>query len=374
VTAAILLTPVAKVHADEHGVLVLKTENAFPDRLKNLADAFHLQGTDAVAEQIAADLENPERKAAWQGFVQSAKTTVISVKAHPNEKSALVWMNHRFERMGLGHLRFEAAFDANLPDPTALPDQKIRGKKWMRYLAGPGVAMAATLLNLPGQGPGATASDYLVLLIPTAGVGITTVLLELQFAWPYLNNKFWKHVWTFGGRIMGRVTNTVVNFAYGMTLWAAGAGAAQLPTLFGGSPIPFTQLPFLDAVVAAFVGGVTFHIAMGQFQTDISTEESRGSISSSQRYALETTGVVVNNSARVLDWVIPAGLGAYAQAAFFTLKTLPQLLKTNLADRLHDEKIKQTLSGEGQYRPSVMNRCGELLGSLQLINLPRLRK
>src|SRR5690606_31993235 len=138
---------------------------------------------------------------------------------------------------------------------------------------------------------------------PAAGVGLTTVLLELQFAWPYLNNKFWKHVWTFGGRLMGRVTNTVVNFLYGMSLYGAGALASNLPVFFGGEPVPYAQLPFLEAVTAAAIGGLTFHIAMGQFQTDIATEESRGAISGTRRYELETTGVVVNNGARVLDWV-----------------------------------------------------------------------
>ncbi|MCB0363686.1 MAG: hypothetical protein KDD35_13245, partial [Bdellovibrionales bacterium] len=236
-----------------------------------------------------------------------------------------------------------------------------------------GVAMAATLVNLPSQSSGAL-SDYMLLILPSVGVGVTTVLLEIQFAWPYLNNVFWKHVWKFGGRVMGRVTNIFVNFLYGMSLYGAGVGAAQLPVLFGGNPIAFTHLPFLDAVVAAAVGGLTFHLAMGQFQTDISLEEEHGAIRGSNRYGLETTGAVINNGARVLDWVVPAGLGTWAQMGFFALKTLPQMLKTNFATKIADRRVKEQLRSHQDKPKSWRSRCISAIQSLELINLPKLRK
>jgi hypothetical protein len=228
-------------------------------------------------------------------------------------------------------------------------------------------------LSMPEQG-GRAASDYMLLMVPAAGVGVTTVLLELQFAWPYLNNKFWKHVWTYGGKIMGRVSNAVVNFLYGMTLYGSAALASNFPVFFGGDPIPYAHLPFTDAVVAAAIGGLTMTIVMGQFQTDISTEETRGAINGSQRYALETSGVVVNNGARVLDWVLPVGLGAYAQGAFFMLKTLPQLLKTNVSTWLQDRRIHRQVSETSAPKKNLAERCADLLGGLQLINLPQQRK
>jgi hypothetical protein len=359
--------------SDPQEVVVFQVTNEFKDRLQNLTHTFSTQGTDAVANEIAADLQNPKKLAAWQSFVQSTEVQVLNVQAHPNEAAAIRFMNQRFQKMGIKNLRFEGAFDDKLSDPTSLPEEKIKNKKWLRYLAGPGVAMAATAIGMSNT-TAASTSDYMLLVVPAVGVGVTTVLLELQFAWPYLNNKFWKHVWKFGGPVMGRVTNIFVNFMYGMSLYGAGLGASYIPVLFGGEPIPYAHLAFVDAVTAAAIGGVTFHLSMGQFQTDISNEEERGVISGEKRYSLETTGVVVNNSARVLDWVVPAGFGAYAQGAFFILKTLPQLIKTNVATDMADRNVHRTLYGEESLPKTRFERCAEILGSLQLINLPTLRK
>ncbi|OFZ12117.1 MAG: hypothetical protein A2Z20_07265 [Bdellovibrionales bacterium RBG_16_40_8] len=353
-------------------LLVVKTDEQLETRFHEIAQTFSNSGTDAVAQSIAADLNDPKKLSAWQDFVSSGKAQVISVKVHPNEAKAIAWMNKRFERMGINNLKLEAAFDSSLEDPTSLHEKDIKGLKWMRYLAGPGVAVAATVLNLPhGE---AAAGDYMLLVIPGIGVGVTTVLLELQFAWPYLNNKFWKHVWKFGGPVIGRATNTMVNFLYGMALYGAGVGASYIPVLFGAEPVPFQSLPYVQAMTAAAIGGLTFHIAMGQFQTDLSTEEDRGSIKGKTRYGLETTGVVVNNSARVLDWVYPAGLGTWAQGSFFLLKTLPQLLKTNASWAIADDEVRSVLVPESKKSRGFFSRCGELLSKFNLINLPAMRK
>lgn len=366
----IALLPLIESKAE---LLAVKIEPQFIERLQGVASTFQVEGTDAAIESIESDMQHPDKKALWQNFVQSSEVTVISVKAHPNEAKAIDWINKRFARMGLKNLQFEGAFETTAPDRTSLPEEQIQTKKWMRYLAGPGVAMAATVLAMPSQ-DGQSMGDYMLLMVPAAGVGVTTVLLELQFAWPYLNNKFWKKVWTFGGPVMGRITNTVVNFLYGMSLYGSGVLAANVPVLFGGEPIPFTQLPLLQAVTAAAVGGLTFHIAMGQFQTDIATEETRGSISGVKRYGLETVGVVVNNGARVLDWVLPLGISAYAQGAFFMLKTLPQLLKTNVSTWLSDLHIARELNPEVAPKAGIAEKCAELLSGLHLINLPKQRR
>lgn len=360
-------------HAAEENQAHLMVVETEPGLEQNIVEVFKRNGTDAVAKSILDDLESPAKMAAWQKIANGTEARALEVKIHPNEREAVKWMNSRFERMGLKNLSLEGVVDDSLPDPTSLPDQEIRGRKWLRYLAGPGVALAATLINLPSGGA-ISGTDYMLLVVPSVGVGVTTVLLELQFASPYLNNKFWKHVWNFGGRAMGRVSNVIVNFLYGMALYGSGVGASHLPVLFGGDVIPFAHIPFVQAVTTAAIGGFTFHLAMGQFQTDISEEEKRGAISGPVRYGLEATGVVINNSARVLDWVLPLGLGSWAQAAFFSLKTLPQALKTNFQYWLQDRKVHRRLSPETAPQITVVESCAHLLGSTQLVNLPTLKK
>lgn len=361
------------VYASENNQSHLMVIETAPNLEQHIVDVFKRNGTDAVAKSILDDLESPAKMAAWQKFANGAEARTLEVKIHPNEQDAVKWMNSRFQRMGLKNLSLEGVVDESLSDPTSLPEKEIRGRKWLRYLAGPGVALAATLINLP-SGEQISGTDYMLLIVPSVGVGVTTVLLELQFASPYLNNKFWKHVWNFGGRAMGRLSNIIVNFLYGMALYGSGVGASHLPVLFGGDVIPFSHIPFYQAVTTAAVGGLTFHLAMGQFQTDISAEEKRGAISGPVRYGLETTGVVINNSARVLDWVLPLGLGSWAQAAFFSLKTLPQALKTNFQYWLQDRKVHRRVSPETAPPVTFVESCAHLLGSTQLVNLPTLKK
>lgn len=357
----------------EKHILVMKLEPQMRTRFQELANTFAIQGTDAVAELISDDMKQPQMREQWQTFAQSMEPTIVDIEIHPNEAKAIEWMNQRFQTMGLNNLSFRGIENSSLADPTALRDEEIKSKKWLRYLAGPGVAMAATIYGLP-KGSELMGSDYLLLILPAAGVGVTTVLLELQFAWPWLNDHFWKHVWKFGGKVFGRVTNTFVNFLYGMSLYGSGVGAAMLPTLWGGSPIGFEHLSFEQAVIAAAIGGVTFHLAMGQFQTDIAVEEERGSISGKERYSLETSGVVINNGGRVINWILPGSWGVWAQSSFFILKTFPQLLKTNLSHWLKDRKVHRQLNPEKAPKATVLERCANALAGLELINPPKLKK
>lgn len=320
-------------------LIVVEATRDFRDHLNDLAKHFAEGGANQVVDSIAADLSDPQKRALWQQAMKAETVHVVSVEVHPNQQKAVAFLNDRFERMGIKNLKFDAVLNSAKPDPTQINEQNIKGRKWLRYMAGAGVAMLATGIELSHQ-HAQSASDYMLLVLPNVGVGVTTVLLELQFAWPRLNNAFWKHVWTFGGPVIGRVTNTVVNFLYGMALYGAGVGAAHIPVLFGGDVVPFQSVTFAQAMASAAIGGLIFHVAMGQYQTDISTEESRGSITAEQRYSRETTGVLVNNSARVLDWVVPLGIGRWAQAGFFALKTLPQLIKTQISFRLTDRRIR----------------------------------
>ena len=360
----------------QENVLVIKTSPGLENRIQELTQIFTRQGSTAVAKAIQGDTLNQEALEKWQDFARSGVVHVAEVQVHPNETKAIEWMNKRFHRMGLPNLQFKALPNDSLPDPTALPDDKIRGKKWLRYLAGPGVAAVACFLGLPESSTQLSTTDYLYLIIPAAGVGVTTVALELQFAWPWLNNVFWKKVWKFGGPLVGRITNTMVNFMYGMALYGAGVGSAHIPVLFGAEAVNYGAMGFTQSVVAAAIGAVTFHIAMGQFQTDISTEEERGSHTSSQRYGLETTGVVVNNGARVSSWVLPgdAAYGAAAQGGFFLLKTLPQFLKTNVSDKIEDHDVHRLINKSTAPKNSFITKCARLLGSLSLVNLPDMRK
>jgi hypothetical protein len=316
--------------------------------------------SDAAVKSLHEDSLDPEMLNEWQNFVKSGEVRVVEVKIHPNEAQAVAWMNHRLERMGIPNLNFKGVEEEAAVDPTALDNEQIRGKKWIRYSAGPGVAAAAFFLGLPAAASNGT--DYLYLIIPAASAGVTTVALEMQFAWPWLNNVFWKKVWKAGGAVGGRLTNIFVNFLYGMSIFASTRGGEHLAAAMGGAGTVHS-LGFTQAVVGAAIGAVTFHLAMGQYQTDIAREEERGAITASTRYGLETNGVLVNNSARVLSWVLPGGsvYGSVAQAAFFIFKTFPQLLKTNFMDGVLDRGIGRRLNGEALPHASLAERCALLL-------------
>lgn len=342
-------------------ILVIKTKPEMEGRFNELVNIFKTRGTSAVTEAINADTLDPKSLQKWQEFAAGEKVHVLEVKVHPNQAAAVAWLNKRFARMGIPNLQLKAEYDESAPDPTAIDADRIKGKKWLRYLAGPGVAVAAFFLGLPAH---EVSVDYLYLIIPAAGVGVTTVALELQFAWPWLNNVFWKKVWKFGGAVGGRLTNLMINFLYGMALYGADVGSRAVPMLFGGQGSEPT-LDFTQAVFAAAWGAVTFHLAMGQYQTDIAREEERGSITAEKRYGLETNGVVVNNSARVASWIFPGGTfyGTMAQAGFFLIKTFPQLLKTDVNDVIDDREIHRRVNPAAAPKKTLAESCGRILGT-----------
>lgn len=360
---------IGSVWAHDNSITVIETKPQLQSRFEELANTFTAQGTSAVAEAIQNDVSDPQKLEQWRTFAAGGEVTVIDVKVHPNEAAALEWMNQRFERMGLPNLSFKGIHEAGSADPTAIDDAQIKGKKWLRYSAGPGVAMVAFLMNLSGT---ASGHETLYLIIPAVSAGVTTVALEVQFAWPWLNNVFWKKVWTRGGVVGGRLINVFVNFLYGMSIYGSTRGGEWLAHALGSgqihSPVTFTQ-----AVVSAAIGAVTFHMAMGQYQTDIATEEARGSISAAQRYGMETNGVLVNNSARVVSWVLPGGsiYGSLAQGGFFLWKTFPQLLKTNFLDSSDDRRVAAAVKGE-EPQSSFLDGCARLLRRSPLH--PALRK
>jgi hypothetical protein len=357
--------------AGDDNVLVVKTDAQIEHEFRHMAALFKSSGTDAIADHIHDSLGNPETLNAWRTFVASEQMRVLDIEVHPNEQSAVKWINGRFKKMGIPNLEFNGVNNEQVSDPTALPNEKISGRKWLRYLAGPGAALAAAYIGLP-DGVHLNGSDYLYLIIPAVGVGVTTVALELQFAWPWLNNKFWKKVFNFGGAVGGRIANTTVNFLYGMALYGAGVGSSLLPTLWGDAPVPFETKDFTTAISLAIVGGIRFHFFMGQYQTDIRTEEIRGTISSTGRYGLEASGVVVNNSARVYDSIDQTVWGTYAQSAFFLVKTLPQLIKTHLAHRFQDAEVKSALTGIPNS--SKWFKCAQFFSNVSFFNLPKQRK
>ncbi|MGZ6477774.1 MAG: hypothetical protein ACXWQE_00655 [Bdellovibrionales bacterium] len=359
--------------AHDSSVTVIETSPELEIRFNDIAKTFAEHGSAAVAESIQGDVLDPEAFQQWKFFAESGEVKIVEVKIHPNEAAAVDWMNQRFQRMGLPNFSLQGVEDETLPDPTALDPKQIERKKWLRYSAGPGVAAAAFLLNLPSLPEGEQAKDYLYLLIPAASAGFTTVALEMQFAWPWLNNVFWKKVWKSGGAIGGRATNVFVNFLYGMSIYGATYGGEHLANALGAGAFS-NSMGFTQAVVGAGIGAVTFHLAMGQYQTDIAREEERGSITAGTRYGMETNGVLVNNSARVLSWVLPGGTiyGSFAQAAFFLFKTFPQLLKTNITDLAADREVARKLNPEASGGISTLESCAKFLARLPLI--PTLRK
>ncbi len=344
VVSSFLLTPNSK--AGTRTITVLEASPALESMYSQMSQELVEKGPDQVAKSLLLSLRDPQNRIAWEQVLNSTEIKVKEVKVHPNRKSAIVEINKRFQKMGIPQLQFSAKEDPSLPDPNELDPSKISKMKWLRYSAGPGVAMVATYMGLPAFADVGNAIDYALLVLPSLGVGITTVLLEFQFAHPRLNNHFWKKVWEFGGPITGRLTNVFVNFLYGMALYGAGVGAAHLPLMFGGSVIPFEHLPFAAAAVSAFIGGVITHITMGQYQTDIAQQQSRGSMTAEERYTKEGVGVITNNGARILNWVMPAWdwMGYLAQWGFFALRTVPQLWQTHLSPLLTDRKIKQLVS------------------------------
>ena len=343
------------------------------ENVRDLIAIYHARGTSAVAEALETQLQEVTRQTSWQHFASGNSSHVAEVQVHPNEDKAIDWLNFRFARMGLGRLRFQAKFDSSLPDPTAIDYRKIGPLKWLRYLGGPGVAAVAAIVGLP-HWQNASAKDYFFATLPAILIGIASVLLEAQFAWPWLNNLVWKRVHKFGGLIGARFVNITINFFYGMSLYEIGILGAKIAGYYGAQ-VASPELTFDQAVWAAFMGAWTFDIALGLFQTDIANDEERGSITANTRYGLETTGLIVVNGGRVASWILPPQYGylnSLVQIAFFFFKTLPQLLKSVVADRMNDRNVFRKLDPAHAPRRAAWEHLGAIFGALQLVNLPRL--
>lgn len=343
-TISLLFYSVSK--AQIRSVTVVEASPALEDLYNQMAQELGEKGPDQAAKSLLLSLKDPANRSDWAAVLNSTDIRVKEVKVHPNRKAAIELMNKRLQKIGVPQLNFKVVEDPTMTDPNELDYAKIAKMKWLRYTAGPGVALAATCIGLPEFSTVGNPVDYALLILPSVGVGVTTILLEFQFAHPWLNNHFWKRVWEFGGPVTGRLTNVFVNFLYGMALYGAGVGAAHLPILFGGSVIPFEHLPFAAAATSAFIGGVIFHIAMGQYQTDISQQQSRGNMTAEERYAKEGIGVITNNSARILNWVMPAWdwVGYLAQWGFFAIRTVPQLWQTHLSPMWTDSQMKKLVT------------------------------
>jgi hypothetical protein len=402
--AALLSTPGTKAKAQTPSeaagdgpvatVTVVRADFSLENRLQELAGHFELFGPDAVAREIADDLKQPDRLMAWQNFASSEDVRVLSVAAHPSEQEAIAWMNSRFKSMGLGNIKVEGAFNIERQDPRALNGADTRGRVWTRYAAGAGIALAAATFKIATDQSGA---DFMAVVLPTAAAGVTSVLLEIQFAHPKLNPR-WSRFFSSGSFLAQRLKNYGINFAYGMSLYGAALAASAAPMLWGDAPIAMPQ-DFMVAVRSTAVGAGLFTLAMGQFQNDIGREVTRGNLSGRERYLLETNGVVVNNGARVAGMVFPGtNWGPAAQWAFFALKTFPQMLRTHVAWRMQDASIRRGLSAQALGRASanpageisadapwyrraqerVANGCARLLGGVvngvRLVNLPNYDK
>lgn len=311
--------------------------------LEGLGEIFAKYGPVGVVQQIELALAQNKKLQGLIKLSESGGKYTVTVRVHPNAVESVTYLNQRFVEMGLSNLVFAASEDSNMEDPTALPRERLKLVQPLRIGLGVGVALAAATLSLPSLD--IPAREFLIAGVPAMSVGVTSAFLELQFAARGMN-KFWNKFFS-GGPIIGRIKNIGVNIAYGMILYGAGMGASQLPTLWGGQPIPVDgQLALTAAVIQAAIQGVWFNAVMGQFQTDIGLQQRQGKLKAPRRYVLETFGVVINNSGRVLGWIIPGNLGTYAQAAFFFLQTLPKAAQTYLFDKATDARIYRAIHSE----------------------------
>lgn len=350
----------------------MNADSQLPNDLKDLISVYKARGTSAVAEALDTQLEDPARLTAWRHFAQSQEQRVLEVSVHPHEATAIAWLNRRFSHMGLARLKWIGRVDPKAYDPTDIDYDKIGPLKWLRYVGGPGVAAVAAVIGLPHQQD--SASQYALEILPALLIGVMSVLLEAQFAWPWLNNLVWKRVHKFGGLVGARFVNITINFFYGMTLYGVGVVGSQIATALGGRLIP-PELSLQQAMWAAFMGAWTFDLALGLFQTDIANQEERGSITGNMRYGLETTGLIVVNGGRIASWMLPPEYGYLiylVQAEFFLLKTLPLLLKSVVAERMGDRNIYRRLVPSQAPKVAWWEHIARALGGLHLLNLPRL--
>ncbi|MBK8200988.1 MAG: hypothetical protein IPK68_01225 [Bdellovibrionales bacterium] len=319
---------------------VAKPTKEFALFLDGLGEIFAKHGPVGVVQQIELALAQNKKLQGLIKLTQSEGKYTVTVRVHPNAVESVTYLNQRFVEMGLNNLVFAASEDPTMEDPTALPRDKIKLVQPLRIGLGVGVALAAATLSLPSLD--IPAREFLIAGVPAMSVGAASAALEYQFAARGMN-RFWNKFFS-GGPVVGRIKNIGVNIAYGMILYGAGMGASQLPTVWGGQPIPVDgQLALTAAVIQAAIQGVWYNAVMGQFQTDIGLQQRQGKLKAPRRYVLETFGVVINNSGRVLGWIIPGNLGTYAQMAFFFLQTLPKAAQTYLFDKATDARIYRAI-------------------------------
>lgn len=365
--SALILTPIARAEVSSVTVVKLQPE------LDHLKRTFETRGTSAVSEELRRSLLDDEKLEAWRAFAKEGQVKV-SVEIHKSEAEAVQYLQNRLNKMGLPNLKIEGVETAGRPDPHAIDDEDIKYHKWIRYGAGPGITLAASLFNMPQVTTG-TFSDYMFVLAPAAAAGMATIVLELVFANPKINNNVWKPL--FSSPIQGRINNVMVNFAIGLGLWAVQVGGAHIPQLFGAGVVPVNLISFKQAIYDAAWGAVLFNMFFGQYQTDLAYAEKEGSLTTSQRYKLETTGGVLVGGGRVAYWTLPhsvAYLGLMAEIGFAMLKTFPQAIKNYISDPLNDARVKRLLHGQPGGRPTMFEQCGQALGAVGLVNLPRMEK
>ncbi|MBK7842235.1 MAG: hypothetical protein IPJ71_00865 [Bdellovibrionales bacterium] len=341
---------------------VAKPTKEFAQFLDGLGEIFAKLGPVGVVQQIELALAQNKKLQGLIKLTQSEGKYTVTVRVHPSAVESVTYLNQRFAEMGLNNLVFVASEDPALEDPTALPREKIKLVKVVRIGLGVGVALVAAALSMPSLD--IPAREFLIGGVPAMSVGVASAALEYQFAAPGMN-RFWNKVFS-GGPVIGRIKNIGVNFAYGMILYGAGVGASQLPTVWGGSPIPVDgQLALTAAVIQAAIGGIWFNAVMGQYQTDIGLQQRQGRLNAPDRYRLETIGVIVNNGGRVLSWIIPGNLGMYAQALFFAFRTFPNAGKTYLSDQATDARIYRSIHtkekpGGGRWKRFVRS-CAQIV-------------
>lgn len=364
----------------ESSVTVVKVDPIAIERFTHVMNlTFQDEGTSAVVDRLESMSMNPPDLEFLRALRASGEEIKIQQEVHPTEHAAIQWINRRLDRMGLSNVKYNPVFRTDLPDPQEPPPEKIKKWKWFRYLAGPGVAIAATLLKMSQTTTTATSSsDYLVMLIPAGAVGVASIILEYNFANPWMNSKVWAPVFGFGGPVVGRAVITAVNVTYGMILWGASyAATATAIHKFGVDPSLVQIDPFMTALAASTIGGGLFTLAMGQYQTDLAVEnQKRESISSFGRYRSESIGVGINNGARVGGWAVGNG-GMWTNVAylsFFLWKTWPQLLKTNLDPKLQDLDLQRRLNPESPAKRTFGESCMRIARAMTLFKLPKLRK
>jgi hypothetical protein len=380
---------------DLHMFVVL--DPRFVQNLETSMDRDFDTGTRDILATIEKMAKNSVQLQQLNLLAESGIVISVTKRIHPNQEYAVKWINEKFADYGLPNVKFNPHFDSNLPDPTQLDPEKTKTTGRLRMFAGPGVAVAAGFVNAYHKvtSAGASGHDFITLLIPTVSMAVMAVTLEIQFAHKKIN-PFWRKFWS-SGPLVGRMKNLMVNVLYGEFLYAAEAGSAQIPKLWGSTAIPFNvpEVPLFisnylhhlmpafaftnhhlaAATVVALVSGLWYTLNFGQYQPDMGIEVKRGSLSAEEAYKLETTGVLYNNSIRIASWVNPGDWPYYAMAVFGSLRTLPQLLLTNVNDHLDKYEMHAKINPATAPMPGFITSCAlAIRKNVALINLPHMTK